>query len=771
MPIPIKRKQEEIPAQLKPFVEHGTDFRTIGDSQAVAECPFCGAAGKFFVGLSEGLWDCKVCSRAGNPTVFVRTVWEESRADLTPLKNLADERGLLGPETLEKWGVRVSGITGEWIVPGFNTAGRVCQLYRWERLPGRSKNTLMATSGLGHYLFGVPLFDKACRTVYVCEGPWDAMALYEVMLDCRRAVRPDGSEWMAMAGTRSTSLLADASVIAAPGANVFMEQWGQLIGGRDVVILYDSDHPRLKCPKCTKSWSKITYEECPTCAVPLKPPEQPPSGLEGTKRACRVMAKFEDQPTSVSYLRWGPDGYDPALDTGHDLRDWLREGDGTKGGRPDRLRQLLSKVEPIPSGWSSAGAKRGSVTVDCAECTEWKSLQLTWRKSGLKWIDGLDKALAVMLAVCVSTEAVGDQLWIKVIGPPACGKSTLCEALSVNKRYVLAKSTIRGFHSGFRVTRDEDEDNSLLSSLKNKTLVTKDGDTLLQSPNLSQILSEARDVYDRVSRTHYRNKASKDYEGISMTWLLCGTSSLRSIDQSELGERFLDCVIVDEIDDDLEDEIGWRVANRAEAEMAYRSDGKMESRDGPGMVEAKRMTGGYLNYLRDNAMELLEQVQFPERHLRSCQRFAKFVALMRARPSLRQHEKVEREMSFRLISQHVRLAKCLAVVFNKPEVDDAVIALTRSVALDTARGHTQEIVRIIYESMGKGQAGVDPRVLATLLNETDDKVRALLRFMSKLKVVEKTTPPRTTDGPPRPVWRLTDAMTRLYYNVVIDRPT
>src|SRR5690606_35550052 len=142
------------------------------------------------------------------------------------------------------------------------------------------------------------------------------------------------------------------------------------------------------------------------------------------------------------------------------------------------------------------------------------------------------------------------------------------EAISVNQDYVVAKSTIRGFHSGFKTDGNGEEDNSLIDQIRDKTLVTKDGDTLLQSPNLGQILSEARDLYDSTSRTHYRNKMSRDYAGVRMTWLLCGTSSLREIDQSELGERFLDCVLMDDIDDELEDAILWRVANRVDRNMS-----------------------------------------------------------------------------------------------------------------------------------------------------------------------------------------------------------
>ncbi len=222
------------------------------------------------------------------------------------------------------------------------------------------------------------------------------------------------------------------------------------------------------------------------------------------------------------------------------------------------VTSILEMFEPVPESWLQGNGKprRVATQQNTTSCTDYKTLITSWRKA-LKWTDGLDISLSVMLASVASTMAVGDQLWIKIMGPAACGKSTLCEALSTNTVYIIAKSTIRGFHSGWK--SDSGEDTSLIAQASGKTLITKDGDTLIQAPNIGQILAEGRDIYDTTSRSHYRNDQGKDYIGQRMTWILCGTASLRCIDQSELGERFLDCVIMDSIDDELEDEILWRV--------------------------------------------------------------------------------------------------------------------------------------------------------------------------------------------------------------------
>lgn len=407
--------------------------------------------------------------------------------------------------------------------------------------------------------------------------------------------------------------------------------------------------------------------------------------------------------------------------------------------RLTRLHALLARLRPVPESWGNGKARprRGGDSGEMTPlpCRSYRELIQAWRRA-MRWTDGLDCALSVMLASVASTKAVGDQLWVKIISPPSTGKSSLCEAISVAQRYVVAKSTIRGFHSGWK-GKDSEEDFSLIAQIKNKTLVTKDGDTLLQSPNLGQILAEARDIYDSVSRSHYRSGTGKDYSGIRCTWILAGTSSLKQIDSSELGERFLDCVIMHGIDDDLEDDILWRVANRANRNMALEADGCADTHYEPELAEAMRLTGGYVEYLRENASDLLAQTTTPEWALRRCTRLGKFVAYMRARPSKKQDETKERELAARLVSQHLRLAKCLAVVMNYPEVDKEPMRRTHKVAVDTARGTTLNLAQRLYEISQKGEPGMESDAIEWNTGMAPEVNRSFIRFLRHIRVLER----------------------------------
>lgn len=343
-----------------------------------------------------------------------------------------------------------------------------------------------------------------------------------------------------------------------------------------------------------------------------------------------------------------------------------------------------------------------------------------------------------------------------------CGKSTLCEALSVNHEYVLAKSTLTGFHSGFKSDSEGAEDNSLVLKANGKTLVIKDGDTLLQMPNLGQILSQARDLYDGSSRTYYKNKMSKDYKGLRMTWILCGTASLASIDQSELGERFLNCTIMDGIDDELEEEILWRAANKARVNVTRESGDNTETQHDAALSEAMRLTGGYVGYLRKNANEILSSTDMSEESLRLCTRYGKFIAYMRARPSKMQEEKAEREMAGRLVIQITRLAMCLAAVLNRKTVDEEVMDRTRAVVLDTAKGVTMDIAKYLYNQPN----GAETQAIVLKMNQEFGKIQKLLRFLSKIGAIEPKLPESEKIKHPKPRWHLTDTMRKLYKAVM-----
>lgn len=775
-----------IPLTLKPYLFHGVDLQwRNGDTNALAECPFCDEP-KFSVALSDGQWRCLRCNQkggeetknsssfdGGNGYTFLHRLWRfgQEFTKESALEELARERGLLYPETLSEWGVIDSPLVHDWLVPAWpadiDAGSEVRNLYRYATEykangDGRRKavRILKATPGIVgdpskaqhekgsaskiiHQVFGMSAFNTRCKTVYVCEGPWDGMALYEVMKRVRNASVDKNVLRFKPTNNDDKCLLAEACVIAVPGCNVFYDKWASILAGKKVVFLFDNDYPG----KNKKTGGAI-----------------PPAAFTGLKRIIQTLSMADDQPTEVGYLYWGDDGYNRDFPDGYDVRDWLTKDGSNIELRAKRLEKLLERVRPIPPEWvqgRNKTSKAGGVSIDFLPCTTWKTLVNDWRK-GFKWTEGLDRALSVMIATIISTRIHGDQLWFKIISPPSGGKSTLAEAVSVNRTYVLPKSTIRGFHSGYK--DGTDDDHSLIALLKGLCLVNKDGDTILKTPNLNQLLSEARDAYDRTSRTHYRHGRNRDYDDNPFTWLLCGTSALRGIDKSELGARFLDCVIMRRIDDELEDAImerkGWSQLRLMTGEDEENSG---DTQIDPDELRARQRTGGYIDYLGKNVRDLMKKVRGSQETIDRCKSFGKFVAYLRARPSDMQDEDEEREIGGRLMGQFTKLTVCLAVVLNKTSTDDKeVVRRVTQVALDTARGRTLEIVRHLYEA---GQVGLEAQQVAVRTVRATKGEGDLLRFLHKIGAVEHYHK-RAGGYTGKPKWRLTAKMKRIYEDVM-----
>lgn len=752
-----RAKVADLPEAIKAYRFHGLDFTYRKNMKdVVCDCPFCGKEQKFSINVESGVWRCFSCSEGsekggGNAYTFIRSVHAQSVAstDQAILSDFGTEKGLMTEDSLLQWGVCQSVVDGSWLLPAYSPDGKLNQLYRYVHM-GAGKYRALATPGMSHCLFGGQLYNAEAETIYLTEGLWDGVALWETLGQTKRV---EGHYEYTQSPRRS--IQGKSVVFGIPGCEIFRPEWVPLFAGKHVVVLYDNDHPR-EHPKTKQTIAPASVSGMHRVVKELKGSETPPREI--------VLVNWEDfqkgkkRPTKPS-----PDLYTTHLAPGFDLRDAFCQAEGP-AGRVAQFALLMKTLTPPPILWieeaEEAAENKRQNKIGCKPCDKWKVLRTSWRKA-MRWTEGLDRGLSVMLASIVSTRQIGDQLWVKIIGPASCGKSTLCEAISVSP-HIMAKSTIRGFHSGMR--GEDGEDISLISQVSGKTLVTKDGDTLLQSPNLSQILAEGRDVYDTTSRTHYRNNTGRDYSGIRMTWILCGTASLRSIDSSELGERFLDCVIMDGIDDELEDEILWRVANRAERNVSMESTEEVQSQQEPEMLRAMQLTGGYIDYLRKNAGKELEQVEMGDIRKHQCTRLGKFVAFMRARPSKLQEETAEREFAARLVSQLVRLTKCMAVVLNQKTVDDETMRRVAQVAFDTGRGKTMEIVGYLYEHR---DTGLSEDALETYLcMRGKSALRKILKFLSDIGVAKREKGKKIKGRPYlRARWNLTPSLVRLYEEV------
>jgi hypothetical protein len=328
---------------LRVYQFHGVNIEEKeGAANVYGDCPLCGREGKFAVAPATGQWRCLVCQAKGNAHSFLSLLWEKGTESTSAeeLQELAEERGLMRWGTLVAWGVTRSPLTRDWLVPAYNPQGKLCQLYRYIEVEG--KRRCLPTPELGHQLFSAAWAPQK-PGVYVCEGPWDAMALWEALAFTKYS---DG-QYMPT-GNAAVSLLATNNVVAAPGSGVWEDRWSDMMAGKQVTLAYDSDHPRLSCVKCRKTFPMFDHEVCPRCKGPLGDPEIEPAGVVGMRSVCQSLARSSTPPASVHWLEWGEEGYLPELPSGTDVRDLLT---GDELTRCKSLGGLLELSAPVPEAW------------------------------------------------------------------------------------------------------------------------------------------------------------------------------------------------------------------------------------------------------------------------------------------------------------------------------------------------------------------------------------------------------------------------------------
>jgi len=388
------------------------------------------------------------------------------------------------------------------------------------------------------------------------------------------------------------------------------------------------------------------------------------AGEQGTSRLQNLLTPVV---TSLQIIKWPEE-----VPKGFDIRDFLalNAADTAKTNLTDlnRLFQDPPKVKQ-----------------DLPKVT---SFNVLWKQFNEYYYsdDKLRDALAVSLATAISIRIPGDPIWMFLVGPSGSGKTLLLKLFGYHDSMVFQSSIqAKTLLSGFRDR--EGNDPSLILKLPGLTLVLKDFTEILSLSfdTQEEVFSILRGAFDGEIDRMWGNGASINLKDCYFSLLAGVTNEIHSHQRANLGERFLKFQMHSG-DSRAEEHIQAAIAG-----IGYEQDGE----DTVGLTLA-----GFLEHL----FKKIDQSSFhlPALFVNRVSALSQIIATLRAsKSSSPESYRVSPEVGTRLGKTLSKLGLCLAIVFNKPKIDDEVWRIVRQTALNTAIGWNFDIFTVLLQNFPK----------------------------------------------------------------------
>lgn len=684
-------------------------------TQYQGNCLFCGDKDHFFVNPSNGLFDCKKCGVEGNPQVFITKLWEHCFQETEIVdgyyKELIDKRSGITFEALYQAGFAYDYNMDRWIVPYFN--GGKC-LSNLGSFKPKSGFRIFKTPTMD-----LKLYDPFTRTewgagstILLTEGEWDLLAIKPII--------DEHTDW---------------AVVAAPGATVFKDEYVSLFAGRNVIIAYDKDDA-------------------------------------GRRGIAKVANALTGVAASVKFLKWPADDF-PDVDgvegQGKDLRDlvqWkIRSSQESKMKRKPNpstttINFIRENLETPESDANSAATYISSkyTLPPVEEVESWNDLITTFRNN-LYLTPSNEAAIAICLATAISPRFPGEPLWIFLIGPPSCGKTTLIESFGTSNIYCEAQSQISAnmLVSGWKLPNGEDV--SALPTLNQRTLLIKDYTAVLSMSRHEQELLYGilRDAFDGSFRKQYGNAKVCNYQDVKFSMIAGVTKAIYGDNRSSLGERFLK---VEYLDRDEFDEI-----THVKAGMAGNNNREQRA------TTLQTNMLGYLHHLIENLPSQDEIADPPIHFEEKITLLALLVARLRAQVERGGDDALlyrpEVEVGTRLGVQFKKMSQCLMVVLNKDmrdpnQWDDDVYRIIRKLALDSCIPFNVEFAKRMHQYPN----GITRKNLAHHLQIPNTNIHRILMDLQQIGIVRMRELKSGNRGRPEEAYTLSQELQGLWSETV-----
>jgi len=651
------------------FEFHGTELKKNG-SQLCGDCPFCGKESHFYVNSKTGQYSCKRCSEEGNLYTFLTKIHADA-VSLCTRKDLEEIAGLrdgIPISVLKKHGICKSPM-GEILIPYRKPdSDNIVNLKKWVADKKISYNTPGCNG-----LFFVRWEQEG--PVYICEGEWDALALLNLIT--------------------LSDVTTPYSVVAVPGANTFKESWCSYFANREIYFLFDNDHDKENNGK------------------KFNP------GKDGMARAVSIILQTlkpdQKKKLSINIIDWALHKNYDSLSDGYDVRDWCIKYTNLKKEQIG-YRKLIKMTKPHDSSPKKKSVKAIKRT-DFFEVVEDFQSVLEF---GQSFID----TLACCFATMISLRIEGNPLWLFVVGPASCGKTTIIEAFESCEEYTehLSKLTPASLVSGWR---GEGEDPSLLPKLKNRTLCVKDFTAVLSmtSHDKENLFGMLRDAYDGRFVSTFGNGTTREYTDLYFSILAGVTQAIHAESRTNLGERFLKINLLDDNFDEM------LHIKRAMSNVGMKPEQKA-------LLSGSVL--GFMNYMFKEVKELPTINEDIENKISA---ISMFVALIRTQVIRNGPNSMtirpEPEIGSRIATQLKKLALSLAIVFGQKEVSEDCYRIVKKVAVDSCVGWQLELVEALYKQndwMTVDELAVEMRVHPNQVRRiVEDSMQLEIVVMKKIR--------------------------------------
>jgi hypothetical protein len=440
-------------------------------------------------------------------------------------------------------------------------------------------------------------------------------------------------------------------VVATPGENTFKDDWIQFFEKRMVSICFDHDDAGYGF-----------LDEI---------------GMRATGSR-KIGLKLRHTVASINYLTW-PE----KTKKGFDVRDFVIRNKQQPG---KAYKTLKSYIGPHHRDEQEQVITKKQKNTPLSSVLE--------EASGvIELNEELINAIKISLATAISVRLPGtDNVWMFLMGPPGAGKTLILKTFNKSLHVIwesrLTKTAlVSGFGLGNPAMRGTDF--SILAKIHNRCLVLKDYTEILSLPERerSDLFGILRGAYDGRVRVPFGN-GFRDYV-CSFSFLAGVTQEIKMFNTASLGERFIRYQIsgggidIEAIQDKALD---LQITGEEPTEKLTNlvTDFLNNTYD----TEPQSIIGRVPRWFRDRIKPLSNLVA-------SLRATVPRFDIGHKRGQIA-YEPVA-ETGNRVAVQLEKLAISLAIIEDKPQIDEEIYTIIKKIAVDTVDSFTTNIIRKLVE--------------------------------------------------------------------------